>query len=188
MTADDDRSRLTRALGDVANGDRAALQVVYRQTSAKLLGVCMRILDDRTEAEDVLQETYVTVWNRAGAFDPERGLSPITWLVTIARNKAIDRLRATKKPRALRPIEEADHVADAAPAADSMLETAQDVAQLTHCLEELEPKHALAIRTAFFDGLTYEMLAQRMAVPTGTMKSWIRRSLQRLRTCLETVA
>jgi DNA-directed RNA polymerase specialized sigma24 family protein len=64
MTADDDRSRLTRALGDVANGDRAALQVVYRQTSAKLLGVCMRILDDRTEAEDVLQETYVTVWNR----------------------------------------------------------------------------------------------------------------------------
>jgi RNA polymerase sigma factor (sigma-70 family) len=185
MTAEDDRNRLSRALGDVAKGDRAALQIVYRQTSAKLLGVCLRILDDRTEAEDVLQETYVTVWNRAGAFDPERGLSPITWLVTIARNKAIDRLRATKKPRAVRPIEEADHIADDKPSADVMLESTEDVARLNHCLNELEAKHAQAVRTAFFDGLTYEVLAQRMAVPTGTMKSWIRRSLMRLRTCLE---
>jgi RNA polymerase sigma-70 factor (ECF subfamily) len=185
MAADDDRSRLTRALGDVARGDRAALQIVYRQTSAKLLGVCLRILDDRTEAEDVLQETYVTVWNRAGAYDPERGLSPITWLVTIARNKAIDRLRASKKPRAVRPIEEAAHVPDAAPAADAALTTRQEVAQLQSCLDELEPKHAEVVRTAFFEGVTYEALAARMAVPTGTMKSWIRRSLQRLRSCLD---
>ena len=185
MAADDERSRLTRALGEVAKGDRAALQIVYRQTSAKLLGVCLRILGDRTEAEDVLQETYVTVWNRAGAYDPERGLSPITWLVTIARNKAIDRLRASKKPRAVRPLEEAAHVSDGAPAADAVLQTHEEVAQLSHCLDELEPKHALAVRTAFFEGLTYEVLAQRMAVPTGTMKSWIRRSLQRLRACLD---
>ena len=133
----------------------------------------------------MLQETYITIWNRAGAFDPERGLSPITWLVTIARNKAIDRLRATKKPRAVRPLEDAGHVADDKPSADFVLETAQDAAQLSQCLEALEPKHAQAVRTAFFDGLTYEVLAQRMEVPTGTMKSWIRRSLQRLRTCLE---
>jgi RNA polymerase sigma factor (sigma-70 family) len=185
MAADDDRSRLTRALGDMAKGDRDALQIVYRQTSPKLLGVCLRILGDRTEAEDVLQETYITVWNRAGAFDPERGLSPITWLVTIARNKAIDRLRATKKPRAVRPMEEAEHVADETPSADLTLETAQDVAQLNLCLDQLEPNHALAVRTAFFDALTYEALARRMTVPVGTMKSWIRRSLQRLRTCLE---
>jgi RNA polymerase sigma-70 factor (ECF subfamily) len=185
MAADDDRSRLTRALVDVAKGDRAALQIVYRQTSAKLLGVCLRILDDRTEAEDVLQETYITVWNRAGAYDPDRGLSPITWLATIARNKAIDRLRASKKPRALRPLEEAGEVADDAPTADILLQTSQGVAQLTHCLDELEPTHALAVRTAFFDGLTYDALAQSMSVPVGTMKSWIRRSLQRLRVCLD---
>jgi RNA polymerase sigma-70 factor (ECF subfamily) len=186
MAADEDRSRLIRALSDVAKGDREALQIVYRQTSAKLLGVCLRILDDRTEAEDVLQETYVTVWNRAGAFDPERGLSPITWLATIARNKAIDRLRATKRPRAVRPIEEAAHVSDDAPAADVRLEISQDVARLHGCLDQLDPTHASAVRTAFFDGLTYDALASRMSVPVGTMKSWIRRSLQRLRLCLET--
>jgi RNA polymerase sigma-70 factor (ECF subfamily) len=185
MAADDDRSRLTRALVDVAAGDRAALQTVYRQTASKLYGVCLRILGDRAEAEDVLQETYITVWNRAGAFDPARGLSPITWLATIARNKAIDRLRASKKPRSLRPIEEASDVADDAPSAVEGLERRQEVSQLQKCLAELEPKHAEAVRTAFFDGLTYEALAFRMAVPTGTMKSWIRRSLQRLRLCLD---
>jgi RNA polymerase sigma-70 factor (ECF subfamily) len=185
MTADDDRSRLARALGDVAKGDRAALQTVYRQTSAKLLGVCLRILEDRSEAEDVLQETYITVWNRAGAFDPERGLSPITWLATIARNKAIDRLRSTARGKSARPLEDAVEVADDAPPADLALEGSQTAAQLQRCLGELEPKHALAVRTAFFEGVTYERLAERMGAPVGTMKSWIRRSLQRLRTCLE---
>jgi RNA polymerase sigma-70 factor (ECF subfamily) len=185
MTVDDDRSRLTLALGAVAKGDRAALQIVYRQTSAKLMGVCLRILGDRSEAEDVLQETYITVWSRAGAFDPERGLSPITWLATIARNKAIDRVRASSKYKADQPMDEAADVADGAPAADDALGASQDAARLQHCLDELEPKHASAVRTAFFEGLTYDRLADRMAVPTGTMKSWIRRSLQRLRTCLE---
>jgi RNA polymerase sigma-70 factor (ECF subfamily) len=185
MAADDDRSRLTLALGAVALGDRAALQTVYRQTASKLFGVCLRILGDRAEAEDVLQETYITVWNRAGAFDPERGLSPITWLATIARNKAIDRLRASKKPRAMRPLEDASGVADEQPSADASIASSQTVEQLRHCLEQLEPKHAEAVRTAFFDGLTYEALAARMSVPTGTMKSWIRRSLMRLRSCLD---
>lgn len=188
MAADDDRLRLIRALSDVANGDREALQVVYRQTSAKLLGVCLRILDDRTEAEDVLQETYVTVWNRAGAFDPERGLSPTIWLVTIARNKAIDRLRAAKHPRAVRPIAEAVHVSDDAPGIDAMLQCSEDAARLHRCLEALAPAPAQAVRMAFFDGLTYEALAQGMAVPVGAVKSGVRRALQRLRTCLDAAA
>src|SRR5579875_4045071 len=104
MTVDNDRTRLAAALGAVANGDRAALKIVYRQTSAKLMGVCLRILGDRSEAEDVLQETYVTVWSRAGAYDPDRGLSPITWLATIARNKAIDRLRSSARFKDAQPI------------------------------------------------------------------------------------
>jgi RNA polymerase sigma-70 factor (ECF subfamily) len=185
MTVDDERNRLTLALAAVAKGDRAALKTVYRQTSAKLMGVCLRILEDRNEAEDVLQETYVTVWTRAGAYDPERGLSPITWLATIARNKAIDRLRSGARLKNAEPIEAAEAVADESPAADALLSTSEEAAALQRCLGELEAKHAEAVRTAFFEGTTYETLAERMAVPSGTLKSWIRRSLQRLRTCLE---
>src|ERR1700704_849135 len=93
MDADVARSQLAAALVRVAGGDRAALRIVYQDTSAKLYGVCLRILKDRAEAEDVLQEVYVTVWRKAGSFDPGRA-SPITWLVAIARNRSIDRLRA----------------------------------------------------------------------------------------------
>jgi RNA polymerase sigma-70 factor (ECF subfamily) len=149
------------------------------------MGVCLRILEDRGEAEDVLQETYVAVWNRAGAYDPDRGLSPITWLATIARNKAIDRVRASKRTRAMRPLDEASEIADGAPLADAAVVSAQSGSKLADCLGGLDPKHAAAVRSAFFDGLTYETLAERMDVPLGTMKSWIRRSLQRLRTCMD---
>src|SRR5262245_58060314 len=98
MTAEATRSQLAAALVRLAAGDRAALRVVYQDTSAKLFGVCLRILNDRTEAEDVLQEVYLTVWRRAATFDPGRA-SPITWLVAIARNRSIDRLRSSAMSR-----------------------------------------------------------------------------------------
>src|SRR5215467_1402505 len=88
-----DRERLRDVVLAVAGGDRAAFESLYRLTAAKLFGVCLRILGKRSDAEDVLQETYTTIWHKAGLFDPERA-SPITWLVMIARNKAIDRARA----------------------------------------------------------------------------------------------
>jgi RNA polymerase sigma factor (sigma-70 family) len=179
-----DRQRLVEALQQVAVGDTAALEQVYRQTSAKLFGVCLRILGDRSEAEDVLQDVYVTVWRRAGAFDPERGVSPITWLATLARNRAIDRLRASKG-RLNRPLEAAAAVRDPAPAASEALERDQAEHRLADCLSELEPAHAGYIRSAYFDGHTYASLAQAAGAPLGTMKSWIRRALMRLRTCLE---
>src|SRR5919197_5513946 len=94
MDADAARStELAAALVRVAGGDRAALRLVYQETSAKLFGVCLRILRDRSEAEDVLQDVYVTVWRKAASFDPDRA-SPITWMVAIARNRSIDRLRS----------------------------------------------------------------------------------------------
>ena len=86
MGVEDNRSQLVAALARVAAGERAALQLVYRDTSAKLFGVCLRILNDRSEAEDVLQEVYLRVWRKASSFDPARA-SPITWLVAIARNR-----------------------------------------------------------------------------------------------------
>ena len=184
MDADAMRSQLAAALSRVASGDRAALRVVYQDTSAKLFGVCLRILKDRSEAEDVLQEVFVTVWRKAASFDPGKA-SPITWLVAIARNRAIDRLRAGAVSRRMEPIESADAVSDPAPGAVERVERAQQHQRLARCLEELEARQASAIRAAFLDGATYEELAARMSVPLGTMKSWIRRGLLKLRACLE---
>ena len=116
MDEDATRSQLAAALARVAGGDHAALRIVYQDTSAKLFGVCLRILKDRSEAEDVLQDVYVTVWRKAATFDPGRA-SPITWMVAIARNRAIDRLRARAAGGRLQPIEAADAVSDPAPAA-----------------------------------------------------------------------
>jgi RNA polymerase sigma factor (sigma-70 family) len=184
MDAEQSRKQLAAALMRIAAGDGAALRMVYQDTSAKLFGVCLRILNDKSEAEDVLQDVYVTVWRKAAGFDPGRA-SPITWLVAIARNRAIDRLRSSAAMRRAEPIEAADAVSDPAPAAVDRVELAQQRHRLARCLDELDAQHSAAIRAAFLDGATYEELAQRMSVPLGTMKSWIRRGLLKLRACLE---
>jgi len=111
------RTQLAAALRRVAEGDRAALRLVYDETAAKLFGVCLRILNDRSEAEDVLQDVYITVWQKARAFDEARA-SPITWLVAIARNRAIDRLRSGRVARLSDPIDAAGEIADEAPLAE----------------------------------------------------------------------
>jgi RNA polymerase sigma-70 factor (ECF subfamily) len=184
MNLDANRDLIIAALAQVPKGDRAALQTIYRLTSTKLFGVCLRILGGRDEAEDVLQEVYLTVWRKAADFDATRA-SPMTWLIAIARNRAIDRLRADKISRRLEPIETAAEVADAAPAADLTLETSEESARLSACLETLAGHERAALRGAFFDGNTYEELARRMNVPLGTMKSWIRRAMLKLKGCLE---
>jgi RNA polymerase sigma-70 factor (ECF subfamily) len=176
------RKRLTDALIATGRGDRSALAEVYALTSAKLFGICLRICGDREEAEDVVQEVYVKVWQRAGRFDPDRA-SPITWLAAIARNSAIDRLRA-RPARATAPIEAAAAVADPAPTADALIDESQQRVRMRLCLEGLEARASGAIRAAFFGGLTYAELAERDRVPLGTMKTWIRRGLLQLRTCL----
>lgn len=187
MDADTSRALLSRAIARVANRDSDALKYVYRHTSAKLFGVCLRILNDREEAEDVLQDVYLTVWNKADRFDAEKA-SPITWLVSLARNRAIDRLRARAArggSAATAGVEEAEALPDGAPLASTLIEDEDDRRRLEGCLDQLDPKHAGAVRTAFFEGVTYEALANMLSVPLGTMKSWIRRSLISLRACLE---
>jgi len=178
------REQLAQALGDSGRGDRAAFRRVYDATSAKLFGLALRILGDHQAAEDVLQDAYVTIWNKASTFDPGRA-SPITWLATITRNRAIDRLRAAAVRPAGRPLDEAAEVRDEGPDAAALLEARQEAGRLNGCLDELETQARDAIRTAFFEGVTYEVLAERAGVPLGTMKSWIRRGLQRLKGCLE---
>jgi RNA polymerase sigma-70 factor, ECF subfamily len=184
MDLNANRSLIAAALGRIPAGDRTALQTVYRLTSAKLFGVCLRILGERGEAEDVLQEVYVTVWRKAADFDASRA-SPMTWLIAIARNRSIDRLRASRQSRNMAPIEQAGEIADSAAPADHALEGLQEHARLHGCLDGLATHERTALRGAFFDGNTYEELAARMAVPLGTMKSWIRRAMIKLKACLE---
>ena len=178
------RDELAEALSRTGLGDRAAFRRVYEATSAKLLGVCLRILADRQLAEDVLQDTYLTVWRKAETFDASRA-SPITWLATIARNRAIDRLRSGKAVRFAAPVDEALDLSDDAPLASDLVERADDASRLNVCLDELEERTRAAIRTAFFEGLTYDELARREDTPLGTIKSWIRRGLLRLRACMD---
>ena len=182
--ADIAREELKAAMARLAEGDRSALEFIYSATSAKLFGICLRILGERNEAEDALQDVYVNLWRSADRYDPDRG-SPISWLATFARNRAIDRLRMGKVQRGAVPIDDAMEISDDAPLADVMLETEQRDAKIHRCLGELEERQQDAIRTAFFHGATYAELAETRDVPLGTMKSWVRRGLAKLKRCLE---
>lgn len=181
--ADARRERLSDALARTGQGDRAAFELVYRLTSTKLFGICLRIFPDRQEAEEALQEAYITIWNRAARFEPGRA-SPISWLAAVTRNRAIDRLRASGRAR-LSPLEDASMVADTSPLADAVLTGQDESRALTGCIDGLEPRDAHFIRSAFIGGATYAELAERDAEPLGTVKSRIRRALLKLRACLE---
>jgi RNA polymerase sigma-70 factor (ECF subfamily) len=175
------RDDIENWLARCAMGDRPAFAALYEATSAKLFGICMRVLKDRTEAEDVLQDIYIKIWRNAGQYRVN-GLSPMTWLITIARNAAIDRLR---RRRALSGgSDEIDAQADPAPGPEALAMAASDSARLNGCLAELEETHAQAVRGAYLDGDTYADLAARFDVPLNTMRTWLRRSLLKLRECL----
>ena len=180
--ASHERAALVAALARVAEGDRAALQDVYRRTSAKLYGVCLRIFPDGDEAEDVLQDSFINIWQKAGSFDPARA-SPITWLVALTRNRAIDRLRSQGR-RVTAPLELAAEVADDRPDAEHGLIAHEADARVLACIETLAKDDATLIRTAFFDGATYADISERASTPLGTIKSRIRRALMKLKVCL----
>lgn len=176
------RSELTDVMTRVAAREAGSLKTLYERTSSKLYGICLRLLRDEAEAQDALQDVYLTVWRKAEAFDPSRA-SAITWLATITRNRAIDRLRSAAP--AAGDLDQAGDVPDGSPSSLDVLEQAEDASRLRRCLEELDERARSMIRSAFFDGATYGQLADREGVPLPTMKSWIRRGLQRLRGCLE---
>ena len=171
-------------LAQVALSNRAAFETLYRDTSSRLFGICLRVLNDRAEAEEVLQEVYTSVWRKAGQFDVTRA-SAMGWLSMMARNRSIDRLRALPARTARTALELADEIEDPGVSPAQQAETSADRARLENCLKQLEPRRHSLIRAAFFDGSTYEELAARLEAPLGSVKSWIRRGLLQLRTCLE---
>lgn len=161
--------------------DRQAFRDLYQRTSAKLFGVSLRILRDRAEAEEALQEVYVKIWQRADRY-VAGGYSPISWLVAVARNHALDVLRA-RKP-VTDDIDAALDVADGAPDPEQSALESGERARIDGCLGELEEPKADAVRGAYLDGFSYEELAARHNVPLNTMRTWLRRSLIKLRECL----
>lgn len=174
---------LTDALGNVGKHDRTAFREVYRLTSAKLFGVCLRICGERQAAEDVLHEVYLLVWKRAASFDASKG-SPVAWLAAIARNRSIDWRRA-QHPERLAALDPALDIADSAPLASAIIEQRERDHGLRECLAELETDQRGAIRLAFFGGRTYSEVASATATPLATIKSRIRRGLIKLKECLE---
>lgn len=162
--------------------DRAAFRNVYSRTSAKLFGVVLRVLDDRAEAEDVLQDVYVKVWNNADRYRAN-GLSPMTWLISIARNAAIDRKRRARHSTSGDLLTAT--LADPAPGPETMAIQSSERDRLDGCFGELDQRHADAVRRAYLDGDTYAELAERYNVPLNTMRTWLRRSLMKLKECLE---
>ncbi|MDE3122258.1 MAG: sigma-70 family RNA polymerase sigma factor [Paracoccaceae bacterium] len=169
----------------VATRDRTAFRALYSATSAKLLGVCLRILGNRAEAEEALQEVFTRIWLNAARFDAGRARA-MTWLIAVARNHAIDRLRARREDMAGGGEDDPfATIADPEPGVEARLVARGEARRISDCFDTLEPARAAAVRGAYLDGLSYADLAERHAIPLNTVRTWLRRGLMRLKECLE---
>ena len=181
---DDLTAVLAGLLAQCALRNQRAFAELYQLTSAKLYGVALRILRRQDWAEEVLQECYVNIWNHAGDYAAARS-APLTWMTSIVRNRCLDWLR---RPRTETTGEEYDIAVEAwqddAPGPMEQLMAAAEAAALARCLQQLEAKQRQSIMLAFFNGLSHSELANHMKQPLGTVKTWVRRGLERLKTCL----
>jgi RNA polymerase sigma-70 factor (ECF subfamily) len=169
-------------LAATAKGDEAAFARLYAATRAKLYGVVVRILRREDLADEVMQETYLKIWNSAGQFDPLRA-SPITWMVAIARNRAIDLLRRRTEDS----IEEKPEAMEAAAGDPNPLERrefSEELQRLLACIGQLPPERQRLVLLAYYNGWSREQLAAELATPVNTIKTWLRRSLLEHRECL----
>lgn len=176
-----DRSDIEELIGKFALGDRAALAALYDATSGKLFSVCLRVLKSRTEAEDALQDVYLRIWAKADRY-AVTGHSPMTWLITVARNLAIDRLRAKQRNHV--DLDSVGELVEKRPGPEAASIAASEQRRISACFEELPADRADAVRAAYLDGETYQALADRFDVPLNTMRTWLRRSLISLKECL----
>lgn len=181
----DTAETLNTMMSAVAAGDQDAFQRLYAATSGKLFGVVLRIVGHRDVAEEVLQDTYLAIWDHAGEYRAERG-SPIAWMATIGRNRALNRRRRERDTVSLDdptsppvPAEAPGDIADL-----DWAGTGADARRLHGCLESLDEGPRSCILLAMVEGYTHQELAKRLDSPLGTIKSWIRRGLANLKSCL----
>jgi RNA polymerase sigma factor (sigma-70 family) len=187
---------LSRLLGRAGLGDRAAFATLYERTSSHLYAVVLRINRDRAQAEDILQEVYVNVWRAARSFDAAQS-QPHTWLTSIARNRAIDSLRRVQTQPRLQTQRAAasgadgededvyDTVADDAPGPLDLLSRATEARALGECMDKLGALQRQSVALAFYQGLSHAEVAEQLRQPLGTVKSWVRRALLALKSCLQ---
>ena len=179
--------RLAELLAQCALKNQHSFNNLYQLTAAKLYGVALRILRRPDWAEEVLQECYVNIWNHAGDYAMAKS-APLTWMTSIVRNRCLDWLR---RPQTEATGEEYDIAVEAwqddAPGPMEQLVAASESAALARCLQQLEAKQRQSIMLAFFHGMSHSELASHMKLPLGTVKTWVRRGLERLKGCLSGV-
>jgi RNA polymerase sigma-70 factor (ECF subfamily) len=180
----DDRA-LLRA---VAAGDKEALRQLYTRHSAVLFALALRVLSDRAEAEDVLQEAFVQIWKTAGSFDEGRG-KPLGWLIMLTRSRAIDRLRSRKtRSRVTESMakDTSQTAGSTTPADEALASEAQRTVR--NALKSLPSDQRVPIEMAYFGGLTQFEIAQQLSQPLGTVKTRMRSGMMRLREQLGSAA
>lgn len=182
-----DPQQLRAWLLAAARRDAKSFRLMYDATSPKLFGFALRILRKRELAEEAMQEAFVSIWNNAGNYNAQLA-APMTWMATIVRNKALDILRRTDDAVEIDAAQFDSEVLNAFrdPGATPFeaLQISSDARALAYCMSTLEGQHRQVVGMAFFHDLSHSEVAQKMAVPLGTVKTWIRRSLERLKTCL----
>ena len=175
------RADIEELIARVSIGDRAAFSRLYEATSAKLMGVSLRVLNDRAAAEDALHDTYVKVWRAAGSYS-SNGYSPMTWLITIARNTAIDRVRAQRSTEGIESY--AETLAAGGPGPEGSVIAQSDAERLVECMDGLPQGRGDAIRSVYIEGISYAECAERLGIPLNTVRTWLRRGLASLRECM----
>ncbi|SRR6266446_1332005 len=182
QTAEESQARL---LGRIAARDRAAVAEFYDAVAGLLFSTALRILGDAPEAEEVIQDVFVQIWNKAAAFDPAIGTA-LHWALSITRHRSIDRLRARQRRR--RVMDEFQEEAAAAAVADPPAPAglaAEELAAVRKAVGALPPEQRQAIELAFFSGLTHVEIAEALREPLGTVKARVRRGMLKLRESLQ---
>jgi RNA polymerase sigma-70 factor (ECF subfamily) len=181
---------LADLLSRTAMADQQAFAELYRRTSAHLFGVAIRIVRESPTAEEILQEAFVNVWHHAGSYVSTRS-QPLTWLTAVVRNRCLDHVRRRELDTVAisRTDDDGEEMTFDFPSGDptpvEMLLAGADAQSVRACVETLEGSTRQAIALAFFQGLTHAELADHLRQPLGTVKSWVRRGLEKIKGCLE---
>lgn len=182
-----DTAQLRLWLQGAARQDADAFRDLYQATSARLYGYALRILGKRELAEEVLQDSFVAIWHHAASYQAHLA-APMTWMTTIVRNKALDLLRhaGNEADIGIEPFdrEVVEALRDPGATPIEALALSREARALAYCMSALEGLHRQVLGLAFFHDLSHSEVAERMALPIGTVKTWVRRSLERLKTCL----
>lgn len=179
---DDLHQQYLRLLSATAQGDKRSFAELYHATAGKLYAVSVQMLKRRDWAEDAVQEAFVRIWHNAGEYQQEKG-TVLTWMVSIVRYRALDMLRAAKSRR--ENSDEGYEEGEDTHSPEVDLYEKRERVRIDNCMDSLENQQKQAIHLAYFKGLTHHEVCDHLESPLGSVKSWIRRGLERLKRCLE---